>query len=379
MSADWSRREMILAAAGGAAFPRRSRRPEGQAEPKEGTSPGPTAAGRTGAIKIALLGAAHVHTPSFLRLIAGRPDYIVSQVWDSESARGKEAAQTANARVCADRKEIWADPELAAVVVLSETVRHRELVLEAAAAKKHIFVEKPLGTGRQDSSEMAAAVAKAGITFQTGYFMRGEPVYLFLREQIQKGVFGKITRLRLCVSNAGSLEGMFAKEYRWMTDPKQAGVGGFGDIGTHALDLLLWYWGEPVRVAASFQPLSGSPGDGNENGEAILEFKNGVSAVISAGWLDVDNPMPVYVGGTTGCAYKLKDRFYFQSEAVEGADGRRAWNKFPPAWAHPLELFLDAVAGKPDVPLVTAGEAATRCAVMEAICKAGTEHRWIEI
>ncbi len=375
MKANWNRREMMLTAAGGTWLRRFEPDQEtAVAKPEKGAEPA------AGVLKIALVGAAHIHTPAFLKLIAARTDMAVTHVWDFDRGRAEAAAaQAGSARICADRREIWSDPAIAAAVLLSETVRHRELVLEAAAAGKPVFVEKPLGTGREDAAAMAAAVARSGVLFQTGYFMRGEPVSLFLREQLKKGVFGKITRVRICVSNAGSLEGMFAREYGWMTDRKQAGFGGFGDIGMHGLDLLLWWFGKPARVTGRFQTLSGSPEDGNQNGEAILEFKNGLLAVLAAGWLDRDNPMPIYIGGTTGCAYKQKDRFYFQSDAVEGADGRRAWNKFPAAWSHPLDLFLDAVAGRKEVPLVSAGEAAEGCAVMEAIGRAAEEHCWVDI
>jgi predicted dehydrogenase len=49
---------------------------------------------------------------------------------------------------------------------------------------------------------------------------------------------GKITRARGSNCHSGSLGGWFDKEYRWMADPKIAGVGAFGDLGTHKLDIL---------------------------------------------------------------------------------------------------------------------------------------------
>ncbi|MCU0503671.1 MAG: Gfo/Idh/MocA family oxidoreductase, partial [Anaerolineae bacterium] len=136
------------------------------------------------------------------------------------------------------------------VVICSETDRHEPLVLAAAAAKKHIFAEKPLGLGATDAYRMAAAIKKAGVLFQTGYFQRGNPLHLFLREQIGAGAFGTITRIRHTNCHAGSLKGWFDTEWRWMADPAQAGVGGFGDLGTHSLDILLWLMGGVKDVTA---------------------------------------------------------------------------------------------------------------------------------
>jgi len=60
---------------------------------------------------------------------------------------------------------VLGDPTVAGVVILSETSLHAELAATAALAGKHVFVEKPLGVGAQDASEIAAAVEKAGVLF----------------------------------------------------------------------------------------------------------------------------------------------------------------------------------------------------------------------
>ena len=56
---------------------------------------------------------------------------------------------------------------------------------------------------------MAASIEHAGVKFQTGYFMRGNPIHLFLREQIHRGNFGKITRVRGSNCHSGALGGWF--------------------------------------------------------------------------------------------------------------------------------------------------------------------------
>ncbi len=111
---------------------------------------------------------------------------------------------------------------------------------------------------------MAAAIENAGILFQTGYFMRGNPIFRFLKEQLAAGAFGKVTRLRMSNCHAGSLVGWFDTEWRWMADPVQAGVGAFGDLGTHALDIMLWLMGDVTRVAADIGVATGRYGDCDE-------------------------------------------------------------------------------------------------------------------
>src|SRR3954452_15113912 len=146
--------------------------------------------------KIGLIGCAHIHTPGFVKTIKARKDVMIKTVWDHDAARGQKYADDIEARFMGDLKTILGDPQISAVVICSETDRHHDLVLPAAEAKKDLFVEKPLGFAARDAYVMADAIERAGVKFQTGYFQRGMPVHLFLKEQVDKGIFGKITRVR---------------------------------------------------------------------------------------------------------------------------------------------------------------------------------------
>lgn len=327
---------------------------------------------------LALVGVAHIHTPGFIDRLKKRSDVAVKWVWDHEAARAQKRAADLGAQVTTDLSAIWSDPGVEAVIICAETDRHEPLVRAAAAAKKHMFVEKPLGMGAQDAYAMADAIEKAGVFFQTGYFMRGEPIHLFLREQIAAGNFGKITRVRHSNCHSGSLGDWFTPDWLWMTDPKQAGVGGFGDLGTHSLDILLWLFGDVERVAADINVVTGRYGDCDESGEGLMKFKSGVVGTLAAGWVDVANPVRLLISGTEGHAHMNDGQLYFKSAKVEGADGKTPWTDLPAAWPHAFELFLDAVVGKPGVPLVGAREAAVRSAVMEAFYQAAKERCWVQ-
>lgn len=328
---------------------------------------------------VALVGCAHIHTPGFVKRLQNRSDVTVTAVWDHDPARAAKSADALHAPVVADLDAIWGDGQTKAVVICSETDRHESLITAAAAAGKHMFVEKPLGLGRDDAYRMADAIGKAGVLFQTGYFQRGIPAYLFLKEQVEKGAFGKITRVRASNCHSGALGDWFTPEWLWMTDPVQAGVGAFGDLGTHALDLLLWMFGPVERVAAVVDTTIERYGPAcDETGEALIRFQNGIIGTLVAGWVDVADPITFEISGTEGHAY-VKDRseVYFKSDAA-GADGATPWLDLPAAWPHAFELFFDAVNGA-DAPLVDVHEAAYRSAVMEAMYKAAQGTGWVTL
>ncbi len=328
---------------------------------------------------LALVGCAHIHTPGFVRRLNDRPDVAVRAVWDHDPARASKCAGELNAPTVADAGAIWADSEVDAVVICAETNLHEDLVLAAASAGKHMFVEKPLGMGRQDADNMARAIEAAGVLFQTGYFMRGMPVHLFLRKQVKAGSFGQITRLRHTNFHAGALRDIFTPNYLWMTRLDESGIGGFGDLGTHSLDIMLWLMGDVDAVTATFASHTGKYGELDETGESLLQFSNGVIGSLGAGWLDIEQPVSVILSGTEGHALVRNGELFFNSQHVDGADGKSPWTDLPDAWPHAFDLFLNHLVGDESGALVSPVEAAARSTVMEALYRAAGQRKWVDI
>ena len=329
-------------------------------------------------ITVALVGAAHIHTPGFIDLVKKRDDVRVKSVWDHDGARAEKRAKELNAEVVNDESKILLDPEVQAVVIYSETNRHHDLVLAAAKAGKHMFVEKPLGITAKESLAMAEAIERANLLFTTGYFMRTDPKHLFLKEEIAKGNFGKITRARGSNCHNGALEGWFDTEWRWMADPKIAGIGGFGDLGTHKLDILMWLLGDVETVTADVKSVTGRYGDCDECGEGMIQFKNGVIGTLGAGWVDIEDPVQLLISGTEGHAVVVDNHLYYKSNHLPRTDSKDPYTKLPPASHPPMHQFLDAVAGAKDQPLVKPSEAAARVVVMEALYKGARDRKWVK-
>lgn len=327
----------------------------------------------------ALVGCAHIHTPGFVRRLKERADVEVRAVWDHQRERAERCAAELNAVRVAEVSAIWSDPDIHSVVICAETNRHEELVLAAAAAGKHLFVEKPLGMGRSDAEAMARAIEDAGLIFQTGYFMRGMPHHQFLRDQVRTGAFGRITRLRHSNFHGGALRDIFTPDWLWMTRLEESGIGGFGDLGTHSLDIMLWLLGEVDAVTATFASHSGQYGGLDETGEALLRFSNGVIGSLGAGWLDIEHPVSLILSGTQGHALVRNGQLFFHSEHVAGADGKTPWEALPAAWPHAFDLFFNRLAGDRRATLVSPQEAAARSTVMEALYQAAREAVWVTI
>ena len=332
---------------------------------------------------IAFLGAAHIHTPGFIKRVNERAgQFKVAAVWDSQPARAQIAAEQLACSSADDYNALLTDSEVDAVIICSETSLHLELVEAAAAAQVDIFVEKPLGLGASDAYAMQRAIEAAGLIFQTGHFMRSMPVYRQLKAWIEAGALGRITRVRHSNVHQGAIaaifdpgSGPYADGWLWMTDPALSGCGGFGDLGAHSLDILMWLLGDVDSVTAQVDRLLGKY-DCDEYGEGMLRFANGAIGSIAAGWTDVLRPQEILVSGTEGVAYVDAGALYVQSANLPGTEGGE-WTDLPEALPHAFDLFLDAINGE-DVPLISAKEAADRSAVMEAFYQAAATNTWVQ-
>ena len=333
--------------------------------------------------QIAYVGVAHIHTPGFVdRLNKRSNEFKVKAVWDEQPKRAQITAEKLNTSATENLDAILNDDDIEAVIIASETNVHENLVEKVAGAGKHLFVEKPLGMKAKDAYAMQQAIDAAGVIFQTGFFMRSQPQHLFIKKLVDDGALGKITRIRHSNVHSGSIgqwfdagKGWFEDGWMWMTDPAQAGVGAFGDLGAHSLDILMWLMGDIDLVTAQVDTALNNY-ECDEFGEGLMRFSNGVIGTMAAGWVDVINTLPILVAGTEGTVYVNNDKVYLKSDNIKGADGSE-WTDLPDALPHAFELFLDALNGK-DVPLVTAKEAADRTAVMEAFYLSTDSKTWVK-
>ena len=332
---------------------------------------------------VAFLGVAHIHTPGFVHRLLERPDeFTVKAVWDDQPARAQIAADMVGCAAVSDYRDILRDGAIDAVIVCSETWLHRELVEATAAARKHLFVEKPLGMGAEDAYAMQRAIDAAGVVFHIGHFMRSYPFNRVLKRWIDDGVLGEITRVRHSNVHHGAIgkwfhpgSGPYEDGWLWMTDAERSGCGGFGDLGAHSLDILMWLMGDVSAVTAQVDRLLGNyPCD--EYGEGMLRFANGAIGTLAAGWVDVLRPLPILVSGTAGVAYVENGKLFVKSDNLPGTDGGE-WSDLPEPLPHAFDVFLNALNGD-DVALISAKEAADRSAVMQAFYQAAETNTWVQ-
>jgi len=145
-------------------------------------------------------------------------------------------------RSYSDARELMADPDVDAVVIVSPTHTHREVVLAAAAQGKPAFCEKPLALSLAECREMQEAVDRKGTFFQMGFMRRFDPGYAAGKAQIDEG------RIGTPVVFKSTSRDPYRPSLEYANPASSGGI--LVDMGIHDIDLARWFMGEVKTVSA---------------------------------------------------------------------------------------------------------------------------------
>jgi inositol 2-dehydrogenase len=197
-------------------------------------------------------------------------------VADTNGAVAREVASQFDVpRSYEEPSQLIADKGVDAVVIVSPTHTHRDLVVAALEAKKPTFCEKPPALTLSECNAMADAEQRSGTFFQMGFMRRFDPGYAAAKRQIDEGRIG-----RPVVFKSTSRD-PFPPSIEY-ANPKSSG-GILIDMGIHDIDLARWFMGDVGSVqavgATLVFPELATVGD-RDNVIATLTFADGRLGVI---------------------------------------------------------------------------------------------------
>ena len=213
------------------------------------------------------------------------PQAEVAAICDTYGAFLRRSAKLApNAKPVDDCKAILDDKEIKAVIVATPTHKHKEIVLAALKAGKHVYCEAPLAGTIEEAREiaMAAKAAKKQI-FQAGLQMRSDPQRLFLLPFIRSGALGKFVMARAQWHKKQSWRTASSnpdqeKALNWRLN-KATSTGLMGELGIHQIDQACWFLNARPSAVYGFNSLLKWTDDGRDvpdTVQAVFEFPGGV-------------------------------------------------------------------------------------------------------
>ena len=249
---------------------------------------------------------------------------------------------------------VLADASIGAVLLATPHSLHPAQVMACAAARKHVFCEKPLALCRADAARMFDACRAAGVTLAVGHNRRFWPAMAALREAVARGDLGAI----LHIEGHNSNENSQSITTGWRLSPEESPGGGLTGAGLHVLDAFVSLLGPVRRVYARHNVREQGPPP-LDTAMLAVDFLSGATGILAT-----VRTTPLYwrvhVFGTNGSAEVLDEGTMILRKSGAG----------PKQIAYPainvlrteLDAFADAIENKRAFPVPEADVLATLAA-----------------
>jgi len=176
------------------------------------------------------------------------------------------------------------NPDVDIISICTPTFLHKDIVLAAAKAGKHIICEKPVAMDYQSAIQMAEAADHAGILHYLNHNYRRVPAIAFAKQMIKEGKLGTIYHWRGAYLQDWAMD--TDTPLSWHFEKGKAGAGPHYDLNSHAIDLARYLVGEIKTVNAMMKtfikerPLINDPTqkglvDVDDAAFLHVEFENG--------------------------------------------------------------------------------------------------------
>jgi len=191
-------------------------------------------------LHVALVGAGRaglIHGANLSRRIESA---TLTAICDASPDTLKTAASELGCRDArTDFRAVCADPAVDAVVIVTPTFLHAEIACAAAAASKHVFLEKPMALTVAECRAIEAACKSTGVKLQIGFMRRFDEGFARAKAVLDSGELGRVMIIKSTGRGPGG-------PGPWMWDLQQSN-GIVAEVNSHDLDSIHWFTGAKIR------------------------------------------------------------------------------------------------------------------------------------
>ena len=142
-------------------------------------------------LNTAIIGAGAIHS-CHVNALRQIPNVALRALVDIDSVKGLKLAMNYQCRFYQDYREMLLDDSIDVVHICTPHFEHKNMILAALAAGKHVFCEKPVGMNSSELADIASAAAQAPGRLGVCYQNRLNPTSLRIRKELAEGVLGKM-------------------------------------------------------------------------------------------------------------------------------------------------------------------------------------------
>jgi predicted dehydrogenase len=216
----------------------------------------------------------------------------------SNDKRQKFAAKY-GCRAAASYEAVLADPTIEAIINTTPNDAHLPTTRAAAAAGKHVFLDKPIANTVSEGRAISKACREAGVVLALGYQRRRESHFRWIKQQIDDRVFGKLVNAEANISR-DRLGKIDLTSWRYQAAGMPGGV--MLQIGIHYTDVLEYLIGPIKAVSGRFAQLV-LPGDNPDVASLVLEHENGALSTLNASYASASEYYLMNIYGKEASAY----------------------------------------------------------------------------
>ena len=173
-------------------------------------------------------------------------------------------------------EDLLACNEVDVVYIASPNAFHKDQVIAAAQAGKHIFCQKPMGLNADECREMLAAVEAADVKIGIGFCFRYAGAQEKAKEILDSGEIGSPCSIHMSFN----LHGYSPEAVGWRCDAKLAGGGPMMDLAPHMVDLACFFMGSRVESVMAYVNPEKTETEIDTDALMVLCMANGTSALL---------------------------------------------------------------------------------------------------
>ncbi|WP_221887948.1 Gfo/Idh/MocA family protein [Chitinophaga polysaccharea] len=141
------------------------------------------------------------------------------------------------------------DPEVNAIYIATPPLQHEAYTIQALAAGKPVYVEKPMTLNTASALRMKAAADQYRVKLSVAHYRREQPVFLKIKSLLEEKAIGDIRFVSLQMLQPPASDIIAGPAVNWRVDPAVSGGGLFHDLAPHQLDLMVYFFGKAKHAA----------------------------------------------------------------------------------------------------------------------------------
>ncbi|MDQ3249471.1 MAG: Gfo/Idh/MocA family oxidoreductase [Chloroflexota bacterium] len=306
----------------------------------------------------------------------------------SEELAQKMAAEF-NAAVTTRWQDVLEGDDVDAVSICMPPHQHAPIALAAAAAGKHVLVEKPMALNLAECKTMVAAAAEAGTVLMVGQNQRWQPEHIKIKELLDRNAIGRIVALRFDCNQF--VKHMYPPD-SWIFDKAKSGGGMIAQTAVHKIDLMRHFFGEIEEVSA-FNGYTGlnlnyQPGGNEDIAALLMNFESGIVGEAFYLFAAHKVPIPTATGeltifyGEKGIIHNVMGWHIYSTDIPEYSGGVTKLDIHPHPYSDSVNAevrhFLECIRDQKE-PLTSGRDNLGTMAVVDALYQAAATKTVVKV